>query len=110
LAGYLARLEPGGAIILHISNRHMELARVVAAVAATEGLVTYVKEDHRPESIPEDYKTSAEVAVLARSDSDLGDLPRRAGWHKIEPDPRVSAWTDDYSDIFGAILRKKLGR
>jgi hypothetical protein len=48
--------------------------------------------------------------VLARSDSDLGDLPRRAGWHKIEPDPRVSAWTDDYSDIFGAILRKKLGR
>jgi hypothetical protein len=109
LAGYLARLEPGGAIILHISNRHMELARVVAAVAATEGLVTYVKQDHRPASIPEDYKTSAEVAVLARSDADLGDLPRRAGWQKIEADPRVPAWTDDYSDIFGAILRKKLG-
>ena len=33
----------------------------------------------------------------------------RPGWRKIEPDPAVAAWTDDYSDIFGAILRKKLG-
>jgi hypothetical protein len=110
VAGYLARLAPHGALVLHISNRHMELARVVAAVAAAEGLVAYVKADRRPDSIPYDYKMSAEVAALARSDADLGDLPRRAGWHKIEPDPRVSAWTDDYSDIFGAILRKKLGR
>jgi hypothetical protein len=109
MAGYLARLSPHGALILHISNRHMELARVVAAVAAAEGLVTYVKVDRRPDSIPYDYKMNALVAALARSDADLGDLPRPAGWQKIEPDPRVSAWTDDYSDIFGAILRKKLG-
>ena len=32
------------------------------------------------------------------------------GWREIKPDPRVPAWTDDYSDIVGAILRKKLGR
>jgi hypothetical protein len=88
----------------------MELARVVAAVAAAEGLVAYAKEDRRQDSIPHDYKMNALVTALARSDADLGDLPRRAGWQKIEPDPRVPAWTDDYSDIFGAILRKKLGR
>src|SRR5215510_11553966 len=110
LAGYLARLAPGGAIILHISNRHMELARVVAAVATAEGLVTYVKQDDRPASVPDDFKTNALVAALARRDADLGDLPTRPGWLKIEPDPAVAAWTDDYSNIFGAILRKKLGR
>jgi hypothetical protein len=110
LAGYLARLAPGGAIVLHISNRHMELARVVAAVGAAEGLVTYAKLDHRPPAIPDDYKSNALVAALARKSADLGDLPKRAGWEKIEPDPRVAAWTDDYSDIFGAILRKKLGQ
>jgi hypothetical protein len=110
VAGYLARLAPHGALVLHISNRHMELARVVAAVAAAEGLVAYLKEDRRPDSIPYDYKMSALVAALARSDADLGDLPRHAGWEKIGPDPHVRAWTDDYSDIFGAILRKKLGR
>ena len=32
----------------------------------------------------------------------------RAGM-RSSPTRAVSAWTDDYSDIFGAILRKKLG-
>jgi hypothetical protein len=110
LAGYVAKLAPGGAVVMHISNRHMELARVVAAVAAAEGFVTYVREDDRPDAVPTDYKMNAIVAALARAPADLGDLPQRRGWHAIEPDPAVPAWTDDYSDILGAILRKKFAR
>ena len=109
LAGYLAHLNPGGALVLHISNRHMELARVVAAMGAAEGLVTYVKEDRRPDAVPNDFKMNALVAALARSPKDLGDLVSSPGWHEIKPDQRVPAWTDDYSNIFGAIVRKKLG-
>jgi hypothetical protein len=109
MAGYLAHLNPGGALILHISNRHMELGRVVAAVGAAEGLVTFLKEDRRPDAVPNDFKMNALVAVLARNRRDLGDLPSRPGWHEVKPDPRVPAWTDDYSNIFGAIVRKKLG-
>ena len=108
LAGYVSKLAPGGVVVMHISNRHMELARVVAAVAAGEGLVTYVREDDRPDAIPPDYKMNAIVAALAPAD--LGDLPQRRGWRELRPDPRVPAWTDDYSDILGAILRKKLSR
>src|SRR5262249_52669508 len=37
-AGYLSRLPPHGVIVAHISNRHMELGRVVAAVGAANGL------------------------------------------------------------------------
>ena len=110
LGGYLARLAPGGALLLHISNRHMELGQVVAAVGATEGLVTYLKQDRRPDVVATDFKANALVAALARKPADLGDLPRRPGWREIAPDPRVAAWTDDYSDIFGAILRRKLAR
>ena len=47
--------------------------------------------------------------MLARALADLGDLPRRRTGSEIKPDPRVPAWTDDYSDILGAIIRKKLG-
>ena len=47
LAGYLSRLKPGGVIILHVSNRHLELASVAAAVGAADGLVAYYKEDDR---------------------------------------------------------------
>jgi hypothetical protein len=110
LAGYLARLNPGGALVLHISNRHMELSRVVAATGAAEGFVTYVKEDRRPDTVPNDFKMNALVAALARDPKDLGDLTRLPGWHEVKPDPRVPAWTDDYSNILGAIVRKKLER
>jgi hypothetical protein len=109
IAGYLDRLEPGGVLVMHISNRHMELARVVAAGGEAAGLVTWVKDDRRPPRL-EDLHAAALVAVLARRPADLGDLPRREGWRSIARDPQVSLWTDDYSNILGAILRKKLGR
>ena len=91
MAGYLSRLEPGGVLVMHISNRHMELGRVVAAIGAAEGLVSYIKEDNRPEILPPNYKSNAIVAVLARELADLGNLPSRSGWRANRPDPTVPA-------------------
>ena len=48
--------------------------------------------------------------VLAQSVAALGDLPQRYGWKKISPRRDVPAWTDYYSDVLGAILRKKFDR
>ena len=42
---YISKLAPGGALVFHISNRYLELASVVAAIAAERGLVTLVKRD-----------------------------------------------------------------
>lgn len=109
-AGYLSRLSPRGAIAIHISNRHLELASVVAAVGATQGLVTYLREDEQANDFLKDYRANARVVALAKSPADLGDLPIRTGWTRIEPRPGVSAWTDDYSDVFGAIVRKRLAQ
>jgi len=106
---YLARIEDGGAVVLHLSNRYMELGSVVAAVAAAQGLVAYFKDDGRAPAVPFDYKANASVAVLARKTADLGDLPNRPGWHQIKPVPDLRIWTDDYSNVLGAILRKRFG-
>jgi hypothetical protein len=108
LAGYLSRLEPGGMLVMHISNMHMELGPVVAAVGAAEGLVTWLKTEAQPVQRAGDLRAGTIVAALARSRTDLGDLPRRAGWHEISPEPGIPAWTDDYSNVLGAILRRKL--
>ena len=108
VAGYSRRLAPNGVIAMHVSNRHMELASVVAAVAAEEGFVTYFKQDDQANDFLKDYRANAEVVVMARAEADLGDLPQRRGWKKIEPRANVPAWTDDYSDVLRAILRKKL--
>jgi spermidine synthase len=106
--GYLARLADGGMIALHLSNKYMDLKGVVAALAGAEGLAAYVKDDDRPAAVPFDYKANSVVAVLARKAADLGDLPEQAGWHAAPPSD-VRIWTDDYSNILGAILRKRFG-
>jgi hypothetical protein len=108
-AGYLTRLAPNGAIAVHVSNRHMELASVVAAVGAAEGLVAYMKRDDQANDLLKDYRANAEVVVLAKSVADFGDLPSRRGWARLEPMPGIAAWTDDYSDVLRAILRKASG-
>jgi predicted O-methyltransferase YrrM len=107
LAGYLSRLTPGGMIAMHVSNRHMELASVVAAVGAAEGLTTAWKQDRTANDFARDFRANAEVVALARHVSDFGDLLKRPGWRPLVPRPDVPAWTDDYSDVLRAILRKK---
>ena len=110
LAGYLTRLQDRGVLVMHISNRYMELGSVIAALGAAQGLRTFIKLDHRPQSSPFDFKTNAQVVILARQRRDLGKGSLPPGWHEIEPEPGVPMWTDDYSNVLGAILRKQLGK
>jgi hypothetical protein len=42
MATYVAKLAPGGIVLMHVSNRHMELASVVAGIAHANGLVSRV--------------------------------------------------------------------
>jgi len=108
-AGYSSRLAPNGVIAVHVSNQHMELASIISAVGAAEGLIAYVKEDDQANQPLRDYRLNAQVVVLAKSVIDLGDLPSHRGWQRLEPVNGIAAWTDDYSDVLRAILRKKLG-
>lgn len=107
LIGYVARLTPHGVIAFHVSNRHMDLASVVAAVGAAEELVAYFKEDAGANNFAKDYRANAQVVVLTRQVPDLGTLVSLPGWRRIAA--KVAAWTDDYSDVPRAILRKELG-
>jgi hypothetical protein len=109
LRGYLAHLSSHGILTVHISNRHLELAKVVAAVGATEGLMTLVKTDRNHTDFTTDLRAGAMVAVLARNEADFGTLLGAKGWERMTAGD-VVPWTDDYSDIIGAMLRKKLGR
>jgi hypothetical protein len=101
----------------------MDLAPVVAATAAAQGLVmcrdgetwTFFEidpevvriarddrlfwfcRDPRLNDFVNDYRANAELAALARSAADLGDLPSRECWHEVRPNPKIAGWTDDYS-------------
>ena len=107
-AGYRRHLAAHGVIAVHVSNRHLELATVVAAVGAADGFVAYVKQDDAANDFMKDYRANALVVVLARDATDLGDLPTRAGWRPLKNVGTI-AWTDDYSNVLGAIIRQKFG-
>ena len=105
---YLGKLAEHGLIVFHISNRYLELASVIAEVAGTLDLVTYVKTDQArdPERFGQNMYAVAEVAAVARREPDLAALKGRDGWQRRDADASVRAWTDDYSDIFSAVWRK----
>jgi hypothetical protein len=106
-AGYLSKLSPHGVIVAHISNRHLDLAPVVANVARTQGLVAFLREDNSAGDFLTGFKINARVVVLAREASDAGRIAE--SWARLQPDRRAATWSDDYSDILTVMLRKKLG-
>ncbi len=105
MAIYLRKISPHGVVVLHISNRHLELASVVAGIAAANGLVTRVDESADLDEASDPYKFAGTVAAVARTDEDFGALAHSNGWEIREPDPKQWVWTDDYSNIIGSIMR-----
>ncbi|MCC6946466.1 MAG: fused MFS/spermidine synthase [Bradyrhizobiaceae bacterium] len=102
MALYLRKLAPGGMIVSHVMNRHMELASVVAGIAAANGAATRVMHSSYFES--EQYIFGSSVAAVARTDEDFGVLRNSGDWAMQEPAGRV--WSDDYSNIAGAMIRR----
>jgi hypothetical protein len=103
MALYLKKLAPGGMIVSHVMNRHLELPTVVAGVAAANGLVT--RHLQSSESDNDRYLFASSVAAVARNDRDFGALHISGNWQIVSPDPKQWVWTDDYSNIVGALLR-----
>jgi hypothetical protein len=109
MAIYEKKLRPHGIVVMHISNRHLELGSVVTGIAAANGMVTRLNEGGDYSEDDSLYKFIGTVAVSARADEDFGSLASSSYWPRKEPDPRQRVWTDDYSNIVGAIWRNWKG-
>jgi hypothetical protein len=101
---YLARLAPGGLVLLHVSNRHMELGSVAAGIAADHALVALLNASDKGED-EANYKFSSSVVAVAREDADFGALAQSDDWSEAEPGEGQRVWTDDYSNVIGAMIR-----
>jgi hypothetical protein len=107
MAVYLKRLSPRGLVVMHVSNRHLELASVVGGIARANGMVAMVNRgDSDQEADSSDYKFVGTVTAAARVNADFGTLPRNKDWQALNPDPRQWVWTDDYSNVIGSMLRQ----
>ena len=99
---YRERLAEGGLIALHISNRNLDLAPVVAALLADAGLAGRIQTQAPPIEAQQAYRNAATSVVIARSGADLGALAGDPRWQPMPASP-ARPWTDDFSNLIGAL-------
>ena len=103
---YMSRLSDDGLLVMHISNRHMDLSRIVARIAARLGVPVLYQYYLPAKDTDGRFAASAsQVAVLANSRSALTELEQNPDWEVLESDGK-RPWTDDYSNVIGAIFAK----
>ena len=107
MATYVSKLAPHGIVLMHVSNRHMELSSVVAGIAHANGLVSRVNSRAaRDDEDDTKYLFTSTVVISARDEADFDTLREDADWSVIEPPAGQRIWTDDYSNVVGAIWRQ----
>lgn len=96
---YASVLAPNGLLMVHISNRFLDLEPVVAANAAADGwhasvLVYY------PVGKPREGETVSQWIALSRHPATLAALTKgNPGWQPLKQRPGFAPWTDDHSSI-----------
>ena len=100
---YLDMLAPGGVLVLHISNRYLDLEPVVANLAEDAALGGRLIGDDESEEIAGANRST--WVVLAPTAEALGGLVKDEHWSAegLEPDPRVGVWTDDFHNLLSVL-------
>lgn len=105
IRGYLRLLKPNGVVVLHLSNRNLEIT--LPAEAAAQALdvpnlhQVYIERDDTPVMA----EASTEAMVIARTEAGIAPYRDDGRWRQLQPTD-VRPWTDDYVNLFGALLRQ----
>jgi hypothetical protein len=102
---YFRKLVPRALVLMNVSNRYLDLGRVVDAIARDGGLVARerlddleTEEDRR--AAREDGKAPSRWIVIARGAGELDALDLPPTWRALEPSG-MRVWTDDYVNVVG---------
>jgi len=94
---YQRALDPRGLLLVHISNRYIELEPALAALAKKRGLTAVIRDDIASGAL----LTPSSWVIIARNPARIDELRRlepRLGLRPLLP-PAPRAWTDDYASI-----------
>ena len=103
VALYFRKLAPDGVIAFHVSNRYLDLRPVIIALA-NDAQVAGALGERQPDT-EERGKLyyGSRWMVLAKQKETLSELVKMDGWYPLGTWPASRLWTDDYTDVLGAI-------
>ncbi len=108
-ATYGRVLAPNGLLLVHISNRFIDLEPVVAAAARAGGWRA-ARLIYRPSTL-DARASSSDWVALSRDPRALAALTSgNSDWSGLTPHRDFVAWTDDYSTVLPLIKGEALGR
>jgi spermidine synthase len=94
---YFRQLRSGGILAVHVSNRYLDLVPVVQRAA--EALSLELREVDNYDDEPVGVYRSDWLLLSASPAAFEGPLLREVA-HRVDADPGVRLWTDDYSDLY----------
>jgi len=99
-ATYAHVLQPKGLLLVHISNRFLALAPVVAAAAEAGGWQARRIGYHPPTAERAKQAAVSDWIALSRDPATLDRLTGNdSEWRKLTPYPGFTGWSDDYASI-----------
>jgi len=104
IAGYLKLLKPTGVVILHLSNRNLDITGPAEAAARALKVPHLHQLYAENPDVPDLAEASTEVLILSPTPKGLAEFVADKRWENL-PDPKVRPWTDDYVNLFGSLWR-----
>jgi hypothetical protein len=105
--GYLTHLTPDGVLILHLSNRNLDLKGPAQAVAKAAGGAALIQDYETGNRDVAGWASSEDAVVIGRSPQALALFSHDPRWKPTRTD-LARPWTDDYTNLFGALWRRTL--
>lgn len=108
--GYLGKLKPDGVLILHLSNRNLDLMHPAQAVARAAGGWSLAQNYQAPDKDPAGtWESSEDAVIVARNRETLERFMATGKWRWGDPF-KARPWTDDYTNLAGALYANLKGR
>ncbi len=98
---YRQKLKQGGLLVVHISNRYLDLEPVFENLARDQSMVARIRRDMEVDRAELNAgKTPSEWLVLAPDEASLGTLAADERWVPMMT-TNAPVWTDDFSNLLG---------
>ena len=108
--GYMTKLKPDGVLILHLSNRNLDLlgpAQAVARAAGGHGLIQIYRP--RKDDPAGTWESAEDAVIVARNHEALRAFVATGKWQTVNPF-LARPWTDDYTNLAGSMYANLKGR
>jgi SAM-dependent methyltransferase len=99
---YLDRLNPGGVLVFHVTNRFYDVAQALSVAAAELGLEGRYRSQPAEELEGAKGAYISSVVTLARTREDLGASATDPAWEPL-PEAQIKLWTDDYANLLAVL-------